>query len=132
MSEQAVPPSVPTSVICLEVAEARVAAFCDQYGLAVPSITVVGLEVIGKDGSEVFGQCFSADVVVLYRGSFQRLYDRTIASPLVTSQPTVRSVLSQQASKVLLRELYHCRQIAKGEHEGMSREQVEAAATAFY
>lgn len=113
------------AMIDITVASDRVAEFCGNHGLEPPEIHVVDVAVIGEDGKAVFGRCFESGLILIDRGLFQILYEGSLADARVAMRSALLSVVAQKASYVLLHELYHWKQISKGEHNVLSREEIE-------
>jgi hypothetical protein len=118
-------------MIDITVTSDRVVEFCRDHGIKPPKIEIVDDAVIGKDGSAVFGRCVESGLILIYRGSFQILYDGSLSHPAVSMPSVLLSVVARKASNVLLHELYHWKQFTAGEHNVLSAEEIEREARQF-
>jgi hypothetical protein len=118
-------------MIHITVTSGRVAEFCREYEIQPPKIEIVDDALIGVDGKAVFGRCFESGLILIYRGSFQFLYDGSLAHPAVSMPSVLLTVIAQKASNVLLHELYHWKQFSADEHSVRSAEEIEQDARHF-
>ena len=118
-------------MIDIAVSSDRVADFCRDQGIEPPKVEIVADPMIDEDGGAVFGRCLDSGLILIYRGSFQILYEGSLAHPAVFMPSVLLAVVVQKASNVLLHELYHWKQFSMGEHFIRSAEEIEQEARQF-